>query len=87
MSASEAISRPSRKRAAFMIVVAAIRRAMARDVMLFAGGASFFGMLALFPAIALAMSVYGVVFSIEDAESQFARFAEIMPLVAQDFVL
>lgn len=87
MSGSETISKPSRKRAAFMVVVAAISRAMARDVMLFAGGASFFGMLALFPAIALAMSVYGVVFSIEDAESQFARFAEIMPTGAQDFVL
>ena len=87
MSASEALSKPSRKRAAFMIVIAAISRAMARDVMLFAGGASFFGMLALFPAIALAMSVYGVVFSIADAESQFARFAEIMPAGAQDFVL
>lgn len=60
---------------------------MARDVMLFAGGVSFFGMLALFPALALAMSIYGVAFSIEDAEAQFARFAEIMPVGAQDFVL
>lgn len=87
MSASDAISKPNRKRAAVMIVIAAISRAMGRDVMLFAGGASFFGMLALFPAIALAMSVYGLVFSIADAESQFARFAEIMPAGAQDFVL
>ena len=87
MSASDANSKPNRKRAAVMIVIAAISRAMGRDVMLFAGGASFFGMLALFPAIALAMSVYGLVFSIADAESQFARFAEIMPAGAQDFVL
>jgi len=87
MSASDANSKPNRKRAAVMIVIASISRAMGRDVMLFAGGASFFGMLALFPAIALAMSVYGLVFSIADAESQFARFAEIMPAGAQDFVL
>jgi len=76
------------KPAPFIIVLfEAIKRSMARDVMLFAGGASFFGMLALFPANAIAMSVYGVMFSIADAEAQFARFAEIMPVGAQDFVL
>jgi membrane protein len=80
-------NRRSRRSSAVMVVVAAISRSMARDVMLFAGGASFFGMLALFPALALAMSVYGLVFSIADAEAQFARFAEIMPVGAQDFVL
>ena len=69
------------------IVVAAISRAMGRDVMLFAGGASYFGMLALFPAIALVMSAYGLLFSVEDAEAQIARFAEIMPVGAQQFVL
>ncbi len=69
------------------IVIAAISRAMARDVMLFAGGAAFFGMLALFPAIALAMSVYGLAFSIEDAEQQIERISGIMPSAAQDFVL
>ena len=69
------------------VVVAAVSRSMARDVMLFAGGASYFGMLALFPAMALAMSVYGLTNSIEDAEAQLARIAEIMPPGAQDFVL
>ena len=69
------------------VVIAAVSRSMARDVMLFAGGASFFGMLALFPAIALAMSVYGLVFTVSDAEQQIGRFAEVMPSGAQDFVL
>jgi len=69
------------------IMVAAVSRSMARDVMLFAGGASFFGMLALFPALAMGMSIYGMVNSIEDAEAQIARFAEIMPPGAQDFFL
>lgn len=69
------------------IVIAAISRSMARDVMLFAGGASYFGMLALFPAMALGMSIYGLVYSISDAEAQIARFAGIMPAGAQDFVL
>lgn len=69
------------------IMVAAVSRSMARDVMLFAGGASFFGMLALFPALAMGMSIYGMVNSIEDAEAQIARFSEIMPPGAQDFFL
>jgi membrane protein len=80
-------ARKQRRRAVISVIIAAISRSMARDVMLFAGGASFFGMLALFPAIALAMSVYGVIFSIEDAEQQLARLAEIMPSAAQDFML
>ena len=71
----------------FSVIIAAISRAMARDVMLFAGGASFFGMLELFPAIAHAMSAYGLIFSASDDEQQIARFAEIMPPGAQDFVL
>ena len=44
-------------------------------------------MLALFPALAMGMSIYGMVNSIEDAEAQIARFAEIMPPGAQDFFL
>ncbi|SDL94134.1 YihY/virulence factor BrkB family protein [Maricaulis salignorans] len=69
------------------IIIAAISRSMARDVMLFAGGVSFFGMLALFPTIALGISIYGLAFSTADAEAQIARFAEIMPEGAQVFVM
>ena len=69
------------------IIVGAISRAMARDVMLFAGGASFFGMLALFPAVALAISVYGLIFNPEDAERQIQLIAGVIPEGAQDFWL
>ena len=69
------------------VIIGAVSRAMSRDVMLFAGGASFFGMLALFPAIALLFSAYGLVFSIEDARAQFERFAEIIPAGGQSFVI
>lgn len=72
---------------ALAILIATVSRVMSRDVMLFAGGASYFGMLALFPAMALGMSVYGLVYSIDDAEAQIMRFAGIMPERAQDFVL
>lgn len=60
---------------------------MARDVMLFAGGASYFGLLAIFPAMAMILSVYGLANDISDVEAQIARFAGIMPPGAQDFVL
>ncbi|MEP3074106.1 YihY/virulence factor BrkB family protein [Maricaulis sp.] len=70
-----------------MIIIKAVSRSMARDVMLFAGGASYFGMLALFPAMALAMSIYGLTNDVSDVEAQIARFAGIMPQGAQDFVL
>lgn len=69
------------------VVVKAISRSMARDVMLFAGGASYFGLLAIFPAMAMILSVYGLANDISDVEAQIARFAGIMPPGAQDFVL
>ncbi len=67
------------------VIVRAVRRTMAREVMLFAGGVSFFTLLALFPAIAVIASVYGLMFSIDDAQAQIARFAGILPQSAQDF--
>lgn len=67
------------------VVVRAIRRTMAREVMLFAGGVSFFTLLALFPLIGVAASIYGIVFSIDDAQAQIGRFAGILPQTAQDF--
>lgn len=67
------------------VIVRAIRRTMAREVMLFAGGVSFFTLLALFPAIAVLASVYGLAFSIDDAQAQIERFSGILPQTARDF--
>jgi len=67
------------------VVFRAIRRTMAREVMLFAGGVSFFTLLALFPAVAALASVYGLVFSIEDAQGQIARLAGVLPPSARSF--
>jgi membrane protein len=68
-------------------VLRAINRMMAREVMLFAGGASFFALLALFPAVAVGAAVYGLIVSPEQAASQIERLVTggILPATAQDF--
>ena len=56
--------------------------------MLFAGGAGFFGLLALFPAILVGVSVYGLLFSPEDAVAQMTRLelAGVLPPSANSFL-
>ncbi len=73
---------------ALRIAVRAIDRMMAREVMLFAGGASFFGLLALFPAILVGVSLYGVLFSPEDAVAQMTQLelAGVLPPTANAFL-
>ncbi len=50
-----------------------------RNVMLFAGGVSFFGMLAIFPGVAAAVSIYGIFASPEDVSALVAALAELAP--------
>ncbi len=70
------------------IVVRAIERMMAREVMLFAGGASFFVLFALVPAAFVAASVYGLLFSADDALNQISRLevAGVLPATAKSFL-
>ena len=73
---------------ALRIVVRAIDRMMAREVMLFAGGAGFFGLLALFPAVLVGVSAYGLLFSPEDAAAQITQLqlTGVLPPSAHDFL-
>ena len=73
---------------AFKVFVRTIDRMMAREVMLFAGGAGFFGLLALFPAVLVGISVYGLVFSTEDAVNQVTQLelTGVVPAAAGDFL-
>jgi membrane protein len=68
------------------IIIASVSRTMAREVMLFAGGVSFFTLLAIFPLIAVAAATYGLIFDANDATAQLARLSSIMPETAQTFV-
>jgi len=58
-----------------------------RDVMLFAGGVSFFGLLAVFPGVAVAISLYGLIASPEEAAGAVARLANILPPQAQELLI
>lgn len=70
------------------ITIRAVNRMMAREVMLFAGGASFFGLLALFPAALVGASAYGLLFSGEEASNQLAalQVTEVLPPSAYEFL-
>jgi membrane protein len=70
------------------IMVRAIDRMMAREVMLFAGGAGFFGLLALFPAVLVGVSIYGLLFSPEDAAAQVnqLQLTGVLPPSAHAFL-
>lgn len=58
---------------AVRVLVRAIDRMMAREVMLFAGGASFFGLLALFPAVLVGVAVFGLMLSPDEALNRISR--------------
>lgn len=61
------------------IPVRAFHRIIQREVMLFAGGASFFALLGLFPAFAVLASVYGLIHDEAEAYEQVSRMAELLP--------
>jgi len=57
-------------------------RMWGRDVMLYVGGVSFFGMLAVFPALAIVLGVYSILLTPEQALAQASAFAQILPPAA-----
>lgn len=71
-----------------MVFFRSVDRMMAREVMLFAGGAGFFGLLALFPAVLVGVSVYGLIFSSDDAINQVTRLelTGVLPPAASGFL-
>ena len=70
-----------------MIALSVLAKAMARlwgrDVMLFTGGVSFFAMLAIFPALAIAMGAYSLFLDPTTAAAQAERMAAILPDAAR----
>ena len=61
----------------------ALGRNWGRDVMLYTGGVSFYGLLAVFPALSILISVYAVLSTPEAAAEQASAFAELMPAGAE----
>jgi membrane protein len=68
----------------------ALRRALGRlwgrDVMLYTGGVSFYAMLAGFPALAILVSVYGLLSTPQEAARQAEALAALLPDRAQALV-
>ena len=69
------------------IPVRAINRILQREVMLYAGGASFFALLGLFPAFAVLASIYGLVHEEAEAYRQVQRVAELLPPDVGQFMM
>lgn len=69
------------------VTIKAIQRVTQREVMLYAGGASFFALLALFPALAVLASIYGLVYSSTEALNQVTRLVEVLPPAVGRFIL
>lgn len=67
----------------FQIFGRSLTRLWGRDVMLYVGGVSFFIMLAVFPAVAILVGVYGLLADPNEASRQATLLARLMPEVAR----
>jgi membrane protein len=70
-------------RLALLIMGRALRRLWGRDVMLYTGGVSFFIMLAVFPALAIAIGLYSLLADPNGVAHQAEALARLMPSGAQ----
>lgn len=65
------------------VFVKALTRLWGRDVMLYTGGVSFFIMLAIFPALAIAMGLYSLLSDPAQVAAQGEQLSKIMPDAAR----
>lgn len=70
-------------RVSLTVIGKALRRMWGRDVMLYTGGVSFFVMLAIFPAIAIAMGLYSLLTDPAQIAAQGELVARVMPAAAR----
>jgi len=61
----------------------ALTRLWGRDVMLYVGGVSFFALLAVFPALAILIGLYGLLADPQEAEKQVEMLAHTMPAASR----
>lgn len=70
-------------RATVVVLGRTLTRMWGRDVMLYTGGVSFFIMLAIFPAIAIAMGLYSLLSDPARVAEQGEAMAQVMPDAAR----
>jgi membrane protein len=71
-------------RVCLRIMGRALTRLWGRDVMLYTGGASFFVMLAIFPALAILVSLYSLFTDPVQAATEGEALSKLMPVGARD---
>src|SRR3954464_2216342 len=64
----------------------ALTRLWGRDVMLYTGGVSFFILLAIFPALAIMITLYSLLSDPAQAASEGEMLARVIPAGARDIV-
>jgi len=64
----------------------ALARLWGRDVMLYTGGVSFFSLLAIFPALAILITLYSLLSDPAQAAKEGEVLAEVIPMGARDIV-
>jgi membrane protein len=71
--------RASGKPGWYQVIVGAMREAVTDRVSLAAAGCGFYATMALFPAISVLISVYGLAFNVQSVEQQLALLRELLP--------
>jgi membrane protein len=62
-----------------LVILGALREAITDQVALAAAGCGFYATLALFPAISMLISVYGLAFDVQSVEQQLAVLRNLLP--------
>ncbi|MBN8999092.1 MAG: YihY/virulence factor BrkB family protein [Rhizobiales bacterium] len=72
---------------AWRLLVTVVKRFVAHDDALIAAGVAFYGFLAVFPALAIFISIYGMLFDLSDVPKRASQIASVLPEEAQPIVL
>ena len=75
-----------RRRGWRAVILGAVREAITDQVALAAAGCGFYATLALFPAITMLISVYGLAFDVEAVEQQLAVVRKLLPAPAYELI-
>jgi len=73
-------------RVSLLTIGRALTRLWGRDVMLYTGGVSFFSLLAIFPALAIMITLYSLLSDPAQAANEGEILARVIPSGARDIV-
>lgn len=84
-----AVTRTSRPAhlTAWKLFTTVVKRFIAHDDALIAAGVAFYGFLAVFPALAIFISIYGMLFDLAGVSQRASQIASVLPEEARPIVL